>query len=116
MKNRKRRQTYNSTQLIVNTPVHQLPAAADTAIDQGNWLCLNSNCSQIFLLIFQRFSFLMSSSDKQPGEVGGDHPVEGAGGAGAGAAAQDPKNVAELTNYIQSMLQQMQDRFFLRFK
>ena len=28
----------------------------------------------------------------------------------AGDAAQDPKNVAELTNYIQSMLQQMQDR------
>merc|ERR1719500_631171 len=24
---------------------------------------------------------------------------------------QDPKNVAELTNYIQNMLQQMQDRF-----
>ena len=29
----------------------------------------------------------------------------------AGDAAQDPKNVAELTNYIQSMLQQMQDRW-----
>ena len=25
--------------------------------------------------------------------------------------AQEPKNVQELTNYIQSMLQQMQDRF-----
>eukprot|EP00095_Tigriopus_kingsejongensis_P005043 snap_masked-scaffold375_size191602-processed-gene-0.16 protein:Tk05043 transcript:snap_masked-scaffold375_size191602-processed-gene-0.16-mRNA-1 annotation:"heat shock factor-binding protein 1" len=27
------------------------------------------------------------------------------------AANHDPKNVPELTNYIQSMLQQMQDRF-----
>ena len=26
------------------------------------------------------------------------------------AVSQDPKNVAELTNYIQNMLQQMQDR------
>ena len=26
------------------------------------------------------------------------------------AVVQDPKNVAELTNYIQNMLQQMQDR------
>ena len=26
------------------------------------------------------------------------------------AVQQDPKNVAELTNYIQNMLQQMQDR------
>ena len=25
--------------------------------------------------------------------------------------SQDPKNVAELTNYIQNMLQQMQDRW-----
>jgi len=30
---------------------------------------------------------------------------------GGDNGAQDPKNVAELTNYIQSMLQQMQDRF-----
>merc|ERR1712096_241975 len=30
---------------------------------------------------------------------------------GAAPGGQDPKNVAELTNYIQSMLQQMQDRF-----
>ena len=27
------------------------------------------------------------------------------------AVQQDPKNVAELTNYIQNMLQQMQDRW-----
>ena len=58
----------------------------------------------------------MSSSDKQPGEVGGDRSVEGAGGAGAAAAGQDPKNVAELTNYIQSMLQQMQDRLLKIWK
>ena len=51
----------------------------------------------------------MSSADKQPGEGADRPPVEGAGAAGA-VAAQDPKNVAELTNYIQSMLQQMQDR------
>ena len=59
----------------------------------------------------QRFSLpKMSASDKQPGDVGGgDRPVEGGGGAAGG---QDPKNVAELTNYIQSMLQQMQDRSF----
>ena len=54
----------------------------------------------------------MSASEKQPGDVGGgDRPVEGGGAAAAGG--QDPKNVAELTNYIQSMLQQMQDRSFL---
>ena len=60
----------------------------------------------------------MSASEKQPGDVGGgDRPVEGGGAAAAGG--QDPKNVAELTNYIQSMLQQMQDRSFrleLEFK
>ena len=53
----------------------------------------------------------MSGSEKQPGDVGGgDRPAEGGGAAAAGG--QDPKNVAELTNYIQSMLQQMQDRSF----
>ena len=51
---------------------------------------------------------MSSVSDKQPAD-GGAGPVE-EGGAGA-APGQDPKNVAELTNYIQSMLQQMQDRF-----
>jgi hypothetical protein len=50
------------------------------------------------------------------GDVECDRPVvEGAGpaGAGNGQAGQDPKNVAELNNYIQSMLQQMHDRFVL---
>ena len=42
---------------------------------------------------------------------------EGGGKDGKGeenravAVQQDPKNVAELTNYIQNMLQQMQDRW-----
>jgi hypothetical protein len=44
------------------------------------------------------------------GDVECDRPVEGAGN---GQAGQDPKNVAELNNYIQSMLQQMHDRFVL---
>ena len=45
---------------------------------------------------------------------------EGGGKEGKGeenravAVQQDPKNVAELTNYIQNMLQQMQDRWGLR--
>ena len=54
----------------------------------------------------------MSAADKQPGDVGGDRPEESDGGAGGGGG-QDPKNVAELTNYIQSMLQQMQDRLYM---
>ena len=55
------------------------------------------------------------SSDKQPDGVS-DGPVEDSAGAPGGAgAAQDPKNVAELTNYIQSMLQQMQDRWVYNF-
>ena len=43
--------------------------------------------------------------------------TEGGGKEGKGdenravAVQQDPKNVAELTNYIQNMLQQMQDRW-----
>ena len=41
------------------------------------------------------------------GEEGGGK--EGAGEEGR-VVQQDPKNVAELTNYIQNMLQQMQDR------
>ena len=45
----------------------------------------------------------MSEQDKKAGPEGG----EASGEVGQG---QDPKNVAELTNYIQSMLQQMQDR------
>ena len=35
-------------------------------------------------------------------------PQDAAANAGG---PQDPKNVQELTNYIQNMLQQMQDRF-----
>ena len=42
----------------------------------------------------------------------GGQVVGGDGGPGA-AQGQDPKNVAELTHYIQSMLQQMQDRYFI---
>ena len=55
------------------------------------------------------------SSDKQPDGVS-DGPVEDSAGAPGGVGAgQDPKNVAELTNYIQSMLQQMQDRWVDHF-
>lgn len=43
----------------------------------------------------------MSEQDKKPGPEGKE---------GGGEAGQDPKNVAELTHYIQNMLQQMQDR------
>ena len=55
------------------------------------------------------------SSEKQT--VGASEgPVEdGAGAPGGAGAGQDPKNVAELTNYIQSMLQQMQDRWVAYF-
>lgn len=35
----------------------------------------------------------------------------GANESNASGEPQEPKNVQELTNYIQSMLQQMQDRF-----
>ena len=53
----------------------------------------------------------MDKTDKSPPEEGvGAAEVDG-GVRGAGAeAGGDPKNVAELTHYIQSMLQQMQDR------
>ena len=53
-----------------------------------------------------------NKTDKSlPAEEGvGAAEVDG-GVRGAGAeAGGDPKNVAELTHYIQSMLQQMQDR------
>ena len=46
----------------------------------------------------------MSDQDKKADAVAGGNEV------GGGEAAQDPKNVAELTHYIQNMLQQMQDR------
>ena len=49
-----------------------------------------------------------AASADPPAEVG----EGGGGGGGAGGdPAQDPRNVAELTHYIQSMLQQMQDRW-----
>ena len=49
-----------------------------------------------------------NKTDKSPGADEGeaDGGVRGAGAEAGG----DPKNVAELTHYIQSMLQQMQDR------
>ena len=49
-----------------------------------------------------------AASADPPAEVGDGG---GGGGGGGGDPAQDPRNVAELTHYIQSMLQQMQDRW-----
>ena len=49
-----------------------------------------------------------NKTDKSPAAEEGEADG-GIRGAGAEAGA-DPKNVAELTHYIQSMLQQMQDR------
>ena len=49
-----------------------------------------------------------AASADPPAEVG---EGGGGGGGGGGDPAQDPRNVAELTHYIQSMLQQMQDRW-----
>ena len=74
----------------------------------------------------------MSGQAKETAAGGGD--LSRVGGSGAGAhsgpsqtaeaaplekvdsatANQDPKNVQELTTYIQSILQQMQDRFTVR--
>ena len=51
----------------------------------------------------------MSDQDKKAGSEGNDGVNSGETGQ-----AQDPKNVAELTNYIQNMLQQMQDRSDVR--
>ena len=53
-----------------------------------------------------------NKTDKSPAAEEGVGAGEADGGVrGAGAeAGGDPKNVAELTHYIQSMLQQMQDR------
>ena len=53
-----------------------------------------------------------NKTDKSPAAEEGVGASEADGGVrGAGAeAGGDPKNVAELTHYIQSMLQQMQDR------
>ena len=50
----------------------------------------------------------MSQHEKKPvlteGSEAGEETKKG------GGEAQDPKNVGELTHYIQNMLQQMQDR------
>ena len=48
----------------------------------------------------------MSGAESSTGTPGKGQGEEGR----AVAVQQDPKNVAELTNYIQNMLQQMQDR------
>ena len=67
--------------------------------------------SNNFLVNFYKGYFSIMSSEKQPEGVR-DGPVEDSAGAPGGAGAgQDPNNVAELTHYIQSMLQQLQDRF-----
>ena len=56
----------------------------------------------------------MDSNNKDkspPAEEGiGAAQVEGGVRAAGAEVGGDPKNVAELTHYIQSMLQQMQDR------
>ena len=49
--------------------------------------------------------------DKKPASADPPAEVGEGGGGGGGDPAQDPRNVAELTHYIQSMLQQMQDRW-----
>ena len=53
-----------------------------------------------------------NKTDKsQSASASAEEGVGEGGSRGAGAeAGGDPKNVAELTHYIQSMLQQMQDR------
>ena len=53
-------------------------------------------------------------SEKGVGEKIPDASEDPAGSvneSNPGGEPQEPKNVQELTNYIQSMLQQMQDRF-----
>ena len=50
----------------------------------------------------------MSQQEKKPALTDGTEGSEET--KKAGGEAQDPKNVGELTHYIQSMLQQMQDR------
>ena len=53
-----------------------------------------------------------NKTDKSPPaeEAIGAAQVEGGVRAAGAEVGGDPKNVAELTHYIQSMLQQMQDR------
>jgi len=64
----------------------------------------------------------LTASDSGAAQVGDSQETPSATGDAAAAAAidetaaavsssQEPKNVQELTNYIQGMLQQMQDRF-----
>ena len=48
------------------------------------------------------------------GSEGGGKEGKGEENRAVAVQQQDPKNVAELTNYIQNMLQQMQDRWGLR--
>ena len=50
----------------------------------------------------------MSAPEKPASDFTGERTSDES--SSAAGPAQDPKNVAELTNYIQSMLQQMQDR------
>ena len=53
-------------------------------------------------------------SEKGAGEKipdASEDPVANVNESNPGGEPQEPKNVQELTNYIQSMLQQMQDRF-----
>ena len=50
-------------------------------------------------------------SEKMPDATEDTAVIESSVQTSAAAESQEPKNVQELTNYIQSMLQQMQDRF-----
>ena len=60
---------------------------------------------------FQKIRFeFQSHKVRMSGSEGGGKDGKGEENR-AVAVQQDPKNVAELTNYIQNMLQQMQDRW-----
>jgi heat shock factor-binding protein 1 len=50
-------------------------------------------------------------SEKMPDATEDTPVIESSVQTSAAAESQEPKNVQELTNYIQSMLQQIQDRF-----
>lgn len=52
----------------------------------------------------------MPDATEEPSATGSASVAANESNASAGEP-QEPKNVQELTNYIQSMLQQMQDRF-----
>ena len=61
-----------------------------------------------YMYIADKYSKLaMSQQEKKPVLTDGAEAEETKKVAGD---AQDPKNVGELTHYIQNMLQQMQDR------